>query len=65
MGGRAQRSGPAPARPDLRTLSLAGRRPCWPRWPRRWQAPPLQLDPRVIRVPIVPGSDPRLCYGDL
>lgn len=22
-------------------------------------------DPRVIRVPVVPGSDPRLCYGDL
>lgn len=24
-----------------------------------------QLDPRVIRIPIVPGSDPRVCYGDL
>ncbi len=27
--------------------------------------PCLQLDPRVIRIPIVPGSDPRHCYGDL
>jgi len=26
---------------------------------------PAQLDPRVIRVPIVPGSNPDLAYGDL
>ena len=26
---------------------------------------PVQLDPQVIRIPIVPGSDPRLAYGDL
>lgn len=25
----------------------------------------MQLDCRVIRVPIVPGSDPQLAYGDL
>jgi L-asparaginase len=25
----------------------------------------MQLDPAVIRVPIVPGSDPRVAYGDL
>lgn len=25
----------------------------------------LQLDPNVIRIPIVPGSDPRVAYGDL
>ncbi|KAK9810997.1 hypothetical protein WJX73_004737 [Symbiochloris irregularis] len=27
--------------------------------------PRFKLDPRVIRIPIVPGSDPRLAYGDL
>ncbi|KAK3235061.1 hypothetical protein CYMTET_54719 [Cymbomonas tetramitiformis] len=27
--------------------------------------PRFELDPRVIRIPIVPGSDPRLAYGDL
>ncbi|KIZ06467.1 Glutamyl-tRNA(Gln) amidotransferase subunit D [Monoraphidium neglectum] len=27
--------------------------------------PRFLLDPAVIRIPIVPGSDPRLCYGDL
>ncbi|KAK9820275.1 hypothetical protein WJX72_008496 [[Myrmecia] bisecta] len=27
--------------------------------------PRFKLDSRVIRVPIVPGSDPRLAYGDL
>ena len=26
---------------------------------------PLQLNPNVIRIPIVPGSDPRKAYGDL
>lgn len=25
----------------------------------------MQLDPRVLRLPIVPGADPRLVYGDL
>jgi hypothetical protein len=24
-----------------------------------------KLNSAVIRVPIVPGSDPRMCYGDL
>ena len=28
-------------------------------------SPPPQLDPRVIRIPVVPGSDPRTAYGDL
>ncbi|KXZ49354.1 hypothetical protein GPECTOR_22g948 [Gonium pectorale] len=27
--------------------------------------PRFKLDPRVIRVPVVPGSDPRVAYGDL
>lgn len=27
--------------------------------------PRFKLDPAVIRVPIVPGSDPRMAYGDL
>ena len=27
--------------------------------------PRFKLEPRVIRVPIVPGSDPRTAYGDL
>jgi hypothetical protein len=27
--------------------------------------PRFRLDPNVIRVPIVPGSDPRTTYGDL
>ena len=27
--------------------------------------PRFDLDPRVIRVPIVPGTDPRLVYGDV
>ncbi|KAI8463151.1 MAG: Asparaginase/glutaminase [Monoraphidium minutum] len=27
--------------------------------------PRFKLDPSVIRIPIVPGSDPRKCYGDL
>lgn len=27
--------------------------------------PRFKLTPNVIRIPIVPGSDPRLCYGDL
>lgn len=27
--------------------------------------PRLELNPRVIRVPIVPGSDPCANYGDL
>lgn len=27
--------------------------------------PRFELDPRVIRIPIVPGSDPRKAYGDL
>ncbi|PNH01046.1 Glutamyl-tRNA(Gln) amidotransferase subunit D, partial [Tetrabaena socialis] len=27
--------------------------------------PRFKLDPRVIRVPVVPGSDPRTAYGDL
>ena len=25
----------------------------------------MQLDPHVIRIAIVPGSDPRMAYGDL
>lgn len=25
----------------------------------------VQLDPRVMRLPIVPGADPRVLYGDL
>ena len=25
--------------------------------------PSFKLDPAVIRIPIVPGSDPRKCYG--
>lgn len=24
-----------------------------------------QLDPNVIRIPIIPGSDPRIAYGNL
>ncbi|KAG2500713.1 hypothetical protein HYH03_001478 [Edaphochlamys debaryana] len=27
--------------------------------------PRFKLDPRVIRIPVVPGSDPRMAYGDL
>eukprot|EP00198_Chlamydomonas_reinhardtii_P004437 XP_001693773.1 predicted protein [Chlamydomonas reinhardtii] len=27
--------------------------------------PRFKLDPRVIRIPVVPGSDPRTAYGDL
>eukprot|EP00803_Ostreobium_quekettii_P004904 evm.model.scf_108.12 EVM.evm.TU.scf_108.12 scf_108:83271-88125(-) len=27
--------------------------------------PRFKLDPRVIRIPIVPGSNPRMAYGDL
>ncbi|EFJ50143.1 hypothetical protein VOLCADRAFT_89234 [Volvox carteri f. nagariensis] len=27
--------------------------------------PRFELDPRVIRIPVVPGSDPRIAYGDL
>ncbi|GIM03335.1 hypothetical protein Vretimale_8082 [Volvox reticuliferus] len=27
--------------------------------------PRFKLDPRVIRIPVVPGSDPRIAYGDL
>ncbi|GFR47448.1 hypothetical protein Agub_g9172 [Astrephomene gubernaculifera] len=27
--------------------------------------PRFKLDPRVIRIPVVPGSDPRVAYGDL
>jgi L-asparaginase/Glu-tRNA(Gln) amidotransferase subunit D len=27
--------------------------------------PRFRLDPRVIRVPIIPGSDPRIMYGNL
>lgn len=27
--------------------------------------PRFKLDPRVIRVPVVPGIDPQLAYGDL
>ncbi|KAL4858677.1 L-asparaginase 1 [Chlorella vulgaris] len=27
--------------------------------------PRFKLEPRVIRVPIIPGSDPRIVYGDL
>lgn len=27
--------------------------------------PRFKLDPRVIRIPIVPGCDPRIAYGDL
>ena len=27
--------------------------------------PRFELDPRVMRIPIVPGSDPRQAYGDL
>jgi L-asparaginase type I len=37
-------------------LLQGGRQPYTPR---------LALDPRVMRVPIVPGSDPRVAYGDL
>ena len=27
--------------------------------------PRFGLDPAVVRLPIVPGSDPRIAYGDL
>lgn len=27
--------------------------------------PRFGLDPAVIRLPIIPGSDPRIAYGDL
>jgi len=27
--------------------------------------PHFALEPNVLRVPVVPGSDPRVCYGNL
>ncbi len=52
---------PSPSSPNPVPSALAAACPAlFPVLP----APP-QLDPRVIRLPVVPGSDPRAAYGDL
>jgi len=56
----------SPSYPELATLGVEvnwNEKHLLPK-PQSYQ-PRFELDPRVIRVPIVPGCDPRTAYGDV